>query len=87
MPRHPSQQCHFASEELFTDYGVGKLSYIREMSHKDVVTLFPDAELEGVELPNWALVSADGTPLILTDNKPAALAEAFEHDLQALSLH
>ncbi len=49
--------------------------------------MFPDAELQDADLPAWALLAADGTPLVLTDTRNAAIANAIENDLEALSVH
>ena len=35
----------------------------------------------------WALLSAEGRPIMLTDTKAAAIANAHENDLQAVSVH
>jgi len=32
-------------------------------------------------------LSADGTPIIITDSRDAALANAWENDLETVSLH
>jgi hypothetical protein len=33
------------------------------------------------------LLGADGSPILITDSKDAALANAWEHDLVTVSLH
>jgi hypothetical protein len=35
----------------------------------------------------FALLSADGSPIMLTDSRDAAIANAREHELQTVSLH
>jgi hypothetical protein len=35
----------------------------------------------------WALLSAAGRPIMLTDTKAAAIANAQEHDLETVSVH
>ena len=35
----------------------------------------------------FALLAADGSPILLTDSHDAATANAWEHDLQTVSLH
>ena len=67
--------------------GGGKLAYVRPMRSEEVKRLFPQApELQpGLDL--FALLGADGTPILLTDSKAAALANAAEHDLVPLSVH
>lgn len=75
------------SQEELAGMGSGDVAYIREMSPSDVEKFISDdLELEpGMKL--WALVAADGTPIALTDSHDAALANAWEADLTALSLH
>jgi hypothetical protein len=52
-----------------------------------VHVLFPQApELQpGLEL--WALLTAAGQPIMLTDSKAAAIANAHENDLEPVSVH
>jgi hypothetical protein len=35
----------------------------------------------------FALLSASGTPILLTDSRDAALANAWAHDLRTVSVH
>ena len=67
--------------------GEGELAYIRKMTVDDVVRCFPEApELEpGLDL--WALFGADGTPILLTDNRSSTFFKAAEDDLRTVSLH
>ena len=50
-------------------------------------TLFPQAPkiAPGIEL--FALHAADGTPIMLTDTREAALANAWSQELEAVSVH
>ncbi len=40
----------------------------------------PDLEL-------WALLAANGSPIMLSDNREALFINAREHDLETVSLH
>lgn len=71
----------------FEELGAGELAYVRRVSPQDLRDMFPDAELQDADLPVWALLAADGTPLVLTDTRNAAIANAIENDLEALSVH
>ena len=53
----------------------------------DVRRLFPQApEIQsGIQL--FALLSASGAPIMLTDSRDAAVANAWAHDLETVSLH
>jgi hypothetical protein len=60
---------------------------VRSIRSEDVASLFPQAPeiAPGVEL--FALHAADGTPIMLTDTREAALANAWSQDLEAVSVH
>ena len=68
-------------------WGLGQMAYVKPMLSDDVSRLFPDApEIEpGLQL--FALLSASGEPILLTDNRDAAVANAWAHDLETVSLH
>lgn len=67
--------------------GGGQVAYVKQMLSEDVNRVFPHApQLEpGMKL--FALLSADGSPILLTDSKDAAMAGAFEHELATVSVH
>jgi hypothetical protein len=68
-------------------WGLGHMAYVKPVQSDDVAKLFPQApEIEpGVQL--FALLSATGEPILLTDNRDAAVANAWAHDLTTVSLH
>ena len=74
-------------QDNLEELGAGELAYVRRVSPQDLRDMFPDAELQNADLPIWALLAADGTPLVLTDTRNAAIANAIENDLEALSVH
>jgi hypothetical protein len=67
--------------------GDGKVAYIRVMTHDEAKELFPAVENlpEGIDL--YALHAADGTPLILTDSRQAAIGHALGDELEIASVH
>ncbi|MBZ8134999.1 DUF1150 domain-containing protein [Afifella sp. IM 167] len=67
--------------------GGGEIAYIRPVKSDDVPSLFPSAPALAPGLELWALLTADGTPILLTDSRAAALANARENDLEPLSVH
>jgi hypothetical protein len=71
----------------FAHWGDGALAYVKTLSSEDVARLFPQAPplMPGVKL--FALLGADGSPILLTDSKDAAIANAWENELQTVSLH
>ncbi len=75
------------SQEELAGLGSGDVAYIRQMSPSDVASLIPDAPELDPGMTLWALIAADGTPIVVTDSHDAALANAWEADLRTLSLH
>ena len=67
--------------------GGGRIAYVKAIRSEDVHALYPQApEMEpGMRL--FALHAADGTPIMLTDTREAALANAWSQELEAVSVH
>ena len=74
-------------QDQFAALGGGEIAYLRPLRSEDVHTLFPQAPqlAPGVDL--WALLSAAGQPIMLTDSRAAAIAGARENDLETVSVH
>jgi hypothetical protein len=73
--------------EAFAHLGDGRIAYVKAIRSEDVPTLFPQApEIEpGLKL--FALHAADGTPIMLTDSREAAIANAWSQELETVSVH
>ena len=71
----------------FTHLGHGAIAYVREIRSDQVPELFPEAPHVQPGLDLFVLLGADGLPILLTDSKDAALANAWENELQTVSLH
>ena len=67
--------------------GAGEVGYIRKMRLEDVSRCFPEAPEIDPGLDIWALFGADGTPILLTDNRSSTFFKAAEDDLKTVSLH
>lgn len=67
--------------------GEGQVAYVRPMISDEVRQLFPQAPEMQPGLQLFALLSASGAPILLTDSRDAALANAWAHDLQTVSVH
>jgi hypothetical protein len=67
--------------------GGGKVAYIKVMTHDEAKELFPavDNLPEGIDL--YSLHAADGTPLILTDSRSAAIGHAIGDELEIAAVH
>jgi hypothetical protein len=73
--------------QALASLGDGKVAYVKSIRSDDVNRLFPGAPEIQPGLDLFALLSADGTPIMITDSRDAALANAMEHDLETVSLH
>ena len=67
--------------------GDGQLAYVRTVSSEDVARLFPQAPKVEPGIKLFVLHAADGTPIMLTDTREAALANAWSQELEAVSVH
>jgi hypothetical protein len=76
-----------ASQEAFAHLGEGLIAYVKPINSEDVANLFPQAPEIAPGLKLFALHAADGTPIMLTDSREAAIANAWSHELQAVSVH
>ena len=75
------------SEEQLAQLGEGLVAYVKPIRSEDIGAMFPgvpDVE-PGMQL--FALLGASGKPLILTDSRDAALANAMQQELHMVSLH
>jgi hypothetical protein len=68
-------------------FGEGKVAYIRSLTSEEVPALFPEAPKLAPGLTLFALLSADGTPIMLTDSHDTAVANAWQNDLEMVSVH
>lgn len=69
------------------ELGEGQVAYVKPISSDEVSRLFPQAPQLAPGLSLFALLSASGTPIMLTDSHDAAVANAWAHDLETVSLH
>ncbi len=71
----------------FALLGDGSIAYLRSIKAEDAVRLFPQASPLRPGLKLFALLGADGSPIMLTNSKDAALANAKQHELKTVSVH
>jgi len=76
-----------ASIEALAQLGEGHIAYVKQVRSEDVPDLFPQAPKIAPGLMLFALHAADGTPIMLTDSREAAVASAWSNELQAVSVH
>jgi len=73
--------------EALAHLGEGHIAYVKQIRSEDVPGLFPQAPNLAPGMKLFALHAADGTPIMLTDSREAAIANALSNELQAVSVH
>jgi hypothetical protein len=71
----------------FAVLGGGKIAYVRSLKSEEAKSLFPGLPPVAPDLNLWALLAADGTPIMLADSREAVILNAHENDLEAVSIH
>ena len=75
------------SPEALAVLGGGKIAYVKAIRSEDVQRLFPQAPQMAPGMQLFALHAADGTPIVITDSRESAVANAWSHELEAVSVH
>lgn len=75
------------SQDEFAHLGQGAIAYVKPIKSDEVPKLFPQVSNLQPGLDLFMLLGADGVPIMLTDSKDAAVANAWEHQLQTVSVH
>ncbi len=84
---HLATEPNSVSPEALANLGEGLIAYVKPIKSEDVPGLFPQAPEIAPGLKLFALHAADGTPIMLTDSRESAVANAWSHELQAVSVH
>lgn len=73
--------------EQLAHLGEGAIAYVRPIRSEEAQVLFPQIRglRPGQQL--FALLGANGAPILLADSRDAALANAWENQLATVSLH
>ena len=75
------------SPEALAVLGGGRIAYVRAIRSEDVQKQFPQAPQLQPGMQLFALHAADGTPMMLTDSREAAVASAWSQELETVSVH
>ena len=75
------------SSDEFAHLGQGAIAYVKPIRSDEVHKVFPQAPSIEPGLDLFMLLGADGVPIMLTDSRDAAFANAWEHQLQTVSVH
>ncbi|MFG1359992.1 BQ00720 family protein [Xanthobacter pseudotagetidis] len=73
--------------EALAGLGGGHIAYVRTIRSEDVASMFPQAPQIAPGMTLFTLHAADGTPILLTDSREAALANAIQNELETVSVH
>lgn len=73
--------------ETFAGLGGGRIAYVRPLKADEAKGLFPQMPPVAPGLELWALLGADGSPIMLADSREAVLMNASENELEPMSLH
>src|SRR3984885_12209838 len=77
------------SPEALAQLGAGHIADVKGGSIEGSRTQFPQADVPQLD-PGQVLVAlhaADGTPIMLTDTRESAVANAWSQELETVSLH
>jgi hypothetical protein len=80
-------QSDSVTPEALAHLGEGHIAYVKQVRSEDVPDLFPQAPKIAPGLKLFALHAADGTPIMLTDSREAAIANAAEAELITVAVH
>ena len=75
------------SAETFAALGENRVAYIRAIRSEQVAFLCVEAPLLPPGHRVFVLHAADGTPIMLTDSREAAIANAWSQELETVSVH
>jgi hypothetical protein len=88
MTHEPTHAAHpIISPEALARLGGGRIAYLKQIRSEDVPVLFPQAPEMAPGLDLFALLAADGTPIMITDTREAAIANAWDNQLEMVSVH
>ena len=75
------------SPEALALLGGGKIAYVKMVRSEDVRKQFPQTPRLAPGTLLYALHAADGTAIMLTDSREAAIANAWSQELETVSVH
>ena len=75
------------SAERFAALGENRVAYIKAIRSEQVAFLCAEAPLLPPGHCVFVLHAADGTPIMLTDSREAAVANAISQQLETVSVH
>ena len=73
--------------QAFARLGERAIAYVKTISLTDAQRLFPELTDIPPSAKLFALLAADGSPIVLTNSKEAAIASAWRCELETVSVH
>jgi hypothetical protein len=67
--------------------GMGRVAYVRAVTAEDVKRLVPQAEDVPTGIDLYALLGADGTPILITESREDIAENAAQHNLVTVTVH
>jgi len=83
---HEKRVSPYSADE-FALLGGGEIAYIREIEAQDAIGQFPAARALPATARLFVLHAADGTPIMLGDDRDTVIANAREQSLVPVPLH
>ena len=71
----------------FRHLGEGKVGFVRRVTGRDLKARFPGMPAMADEIRLWGLFGADGSPMVLSDDRANVVEAAEDHDLTTVSVH
>lgn len=75
------------TDDQLAQLGEGLIAYVKPIRSEEVGSMFPEIPGVAPGTQLFALLGANGRPLILTDSRDAAVANAMQNELHMVSLH
>ncbi len=75
------------TDEEFADLGHGEWAYIKPLTSEEAQVAFPAVDDLPAGIDLFALLAADGTPLVLTDDEGTAISHAISDELELATVH
>ena len=75
------------TEDQLARLGEGLIAYVKPIRSEELGAMFPEIPEVQPGMQLFALLGANGKPLIVTDSRDAALANAMQNELHMVSLH
>jgi hypothetical protein len=82
-----TQNAPIITPQALASLGGGRIAYVKPIRSEDVQAMFPQAPQLQPGMQLFSLHAADGTPIMVTDTREAAVANAITHELETVSVH